>query len=88
MQYCIKCSRAGDDVGDCGQRIVPCPRFQEVDPTRVVVMRCEPCDKTRAFKLSDVINGRSPLKEPCPCAPDKCQAKVVRVPAVKKDNGQ
>lgn len=83
MQFCPRhgCNRAGDDLGDCGNTRLKCPRFREIDPLKDIVLRCSACDKTRCVPASDVMQGKSGLREVCDRS--DCKAVVMVVPRSK-----
>lgn len=81
MQFCPRhgCGRAGDDLGDCANFALKCPRPVEVDATKHVVLRCTACDKTRAVSASDIMQGKTSLKENC----DRAECACVVLPIAK-----
>lgn len=78
MQYCPRCNRAGDDIGNCGNGAAfPCPPAMEVDSQADIVIKCRPCKKTYAIPVERLMKARSPLVE-CSGDCDVCKAVVIR----------
>lgn len=77
MQRCTSCARAGDDIGTCGSHKT-CGQAVEIDPKKDIVIRCNACDKTRAFSIPRLVHGKSiALEMSCPRGEETCQARQV-----------
>lgn len=78
MDYCPRCFRVGDDVGDCGNFALGCPRPVKVDPESVLVVRCGGrCNKTRAVPVGRIMQGKTRSLTGL-CTSDVCKAVIVR----------
>lgn len=76
MLKCPACTRTGDDIGQCGSPLT-CPKVGvEMDAAKGdILLRCNPCDLTRAVNASSLTKGTyQGLAFECPRDVCQCQA--------------
>lgn len=77
LDYCPQCGRTGDDLGECGSKIMPCPEPKPVTEATVII-QCGPCGKTRVVPAAAIMRGK--VGSFGGCDRDLCMATVLSAP--------